>query len=71
MCHLTARPCGPGPGGLREDPGGGSLFQLGTRELTQRQLREEPHAGRLLVRRPGIAGVPAVPFDDLAPQETA
>ncbi|HEY9371621.1 SMP-30/gluconolactonase/LRE family protein [Streptomyces sp.] len=40
-------------------------------ELTERQLIEERHAGRLFVCRPGVAGLPAVPFDDLVPQETA
>ncbi|GGU98592.1 calcium-binding protein [Streptomyces litmocidini] len=46
------------------------VITTATEELTQQQLNEERHAGRLFVCRPGIAGLPAVPFDDLVPQET-
>lgn len=47
------------------------VITTATEELTPRQLREERHAGRLFVCRPGVAGLPSVPFDDLVPQETA
>ncbi|WP_369142730.1 SMP-30/gluconolactonase/LRE family protein [Streptomyces sp. R44] len=47
------------------------VITTATEGLTRQQLDEERHAGRLFVCRPGTAGLPAVPFDDLVPQETA
>ncbi|WP_455361840.1 SMP-30/gluconolactonase/LRE family protein [Streptomyces sp. SYSU K21746] len=47
------------------------VITTATEELSEQQLHEEQHAGRLFVCRPGIAGLPTVPFDDLVPQETA
>ncbi|MEV4333563.1 SMP-30/gluconolactonase/LRE family protein [Streptomyces sp. NPDC049597] len=49
------------------------VITTATEELTEDQLGEQRHAGRLFVCRTGIAGLPTVPFDDLASQhqETA
>ncbi|MGW8764106.1 SMP-30/gluconolactonase/LRE family protein [Streptomyces sp. NPDC055815] len=47
------------------------VITTATEGLTRHQLDEERHAGRLFVCRPGIAGLPAVPFDDRVLQGAA